>query len=93
MKFLMALGAWGGAHFALDVATLGIALGGVMGLGLMVVQGKARDFFTRLYRFILTLTVKELEAEKFKINPKTTMPFGIPIALAACWIRMRGPIW
>ena len=93
VKLLMALGAWGGAHFALDVATLGIAIGGVMGLGLMLVTGKIRSFAARLYRFILTLTVKELEAETFKIDRKTKMPFGLPIAIAAVWVRFKGPIW
>jgi len=93
VKFLMALGAWGGPHFALDVATLGIAIGGVMGLGLMLLTGRIRGFLARLYRFVLTLVVKELEAEAFKIDKKSKMPFGLPIALAAAWVQLRGPIW
>jgi prepilin peptidase CpaA len=94
VKLLMAFGAWGGAHYVLNVAFLGILFGGVMALLVLVFKGRIGSFFRRAYRFIQTLMVRELEVEKFHVDKKQTMPFGIPIAVAAVCIQMgRLQIW
>ncbi len=88
VKLLMALGAWGGVRYAFDVALLGVMLGGVMALVWMLFQGKIKGFVRRAYRFFQSVFVRELELEKFEIDRKMTMPFGIPISIAAVWIRI-----
>jgi prepilin peptidase CpaA len=93
VKLLMAFGAWGGARFTLDVAILGVLLGGVMSILLLTAKGKIGAFFRKSYRSLISLVVKELEVEKFQIDRKQTMPFGVPIAAAAAWIRLRGAPW
>ena len=92
VKLLMAFGAWGGARYALDVALLGVFLGGAMALLILVVKGKAGDFARRAYRFFISLMVRELELEKFQVDRKSTMPFGIPISIAAVWVQFGSPL-
>lgn len=91
VKLLMALGAWGGAHYAFDVALLGVMLGGVMALIWLTVRGKIAGFVQRAYRFIRSVVVRELEVEKFVVDRKVTMPFGIPISIAAVWVQLASP--
>ena len=93
IKLLMALGAWGGVKFVAETAILGVALGGVMALILLIFSGRIIDFLKRMYRFFLTLIVKELEFEAPKIDRKFTMPYGIPIAAAAIWIALGDPFY
>jgi len=93
IKLLMALGAWGGVKFVAETAILGVALGGVMALILLIFSGRIIDFLKRMYRFFLTLIVKELEFEAPKIDRKFTMPYGIPIAAAAIWISLGDPFY
>lgn len=91
VKLLMAFGAWGGARYALDVAIMGVILGGIMALLVLTMKGKIGGFAQRAYRFFVSLTVRELEFEKFQVDRKTTMPFGIPISIAAVWIQLGSP--
>lgn len=94
VKFLMALGAWGGWHFILQVAFLGIIVGGALALSTLLFKRRLGDFLGRLHRFVLTLVLKELKAEPLRIDHRQTMPFGIAIALAAAWVALANPfVW
>lgn len=92
VKWLMALGAWGGLHYAQEVAILGLLLGGVMALGLLIVTGRFVNFARRMMRFLLTLFVRELELEMPQVDRKFTMPFGVPIGIAAVWSAYSHPL-
>ena len=91
VKLLMALGAWGGLHYCLQTAALGIMLGGVMAFLILVATGRAPDFLRRMYRFLLTIFVRELEVEAPKIDHSLKMPFGVSLAVAAIWIALSNP--
>ena len=92
IKLLMALGAWSGPLYAFHVGVLGIFTGGALALLILLFSGKLVSFIRRMYRFVLTLMVKELELETPKIDRKLTMPFGIPIAIAAVWVKVANPL-
>ena len=91
VKLLMALGAWGGVHYVIDVGIIGVMLGGVMALLMLAFQGVLGSFFRRFYHFLLTVFIKELEPELPKIDHHRKMPFGIPIAAAAIWVVLDNP--
>jgi prepilin peptidase CpaA len=92
VKLLMALGAWGGFHYAEEVALLGIVLAGPMAALILLFKGRLLDFGRRMARFVLTLVVRELEPEVPQIDHKLTMPFGIPIGAAAIWSVVAHPL-
>jgi prepilin peptidase CpaA len=92
VKLLMAFGAWGGAQYVGEVALMGILLGGAMSILMLLSQGHLVNFGKKLYRFILSLAVKELEVEMVQVNRKLTMPFGVPISLAAVWVLLGHPL-
>lgn len=92
VKLLMALGALGGAIFTIDIAVLGIFVGGAMALGILVFKGRIRDFVRKLYRFLLTLIDKNLVVEFPAVDRKLTMPFGIAIAVASVWVLFDNPL-
>jgi prepilin peptidase CpaA len=92
VKLLMAFGAWGGAQYVGEVAIMGILLGGVMSILMLLFQGHLVNFAKKLYRFVLSLMVKELEVEIVQINRKLTMPFGVPISAAAVWVLLGNPL-
>jgi prepilin peptidase CpaA len=91
VKLLMALGAWGGLEFTLKTAFFSVILGGAMALVILAVRGRLLDFARRMYRFLLSVFVRELAVEKPKLDPVSTMPFGIPIAASAVWIAAADP--
>lgn len=93
VKLLMAFGAWGGIRYTVDVAVLGILLGGVMSAGWIVLKGKAFQFAKKVRRFFLTLFIRELELEHFQFDHSLKMPFGIPIAIAAIWAHFTSPFF
>ncbi len=92
VKYMLALGALGGAQYSIEVALLSIVLGGVFGFLLLLFTGKLPDFFRRMYFFLMTLAVREMKAELPALNRKLTMPFGIPLAVAAVWVDLRHPL-
>lgn len=91
VKLLMALGAWGGPEYTIEVAVLGILVGGVLALVLLTVTGRLPGFIRRFYHFLLTLFVKNLEVELPKVDKSFTMPFGIPLCIAAVWVAFADP--
>lgn len=93
VKLLMALGAWGGVRYVVDVALLGFVFGGVMAVLILGFKGKLGDFTRRMQRFFLTIFVKELEIEAPKLDRRSSMPFGIPIAFAAVAVAKGVRLW
>lgn len=91
VKLLMALGAWGGFRFTEQVAILAILVGGVLAIGILIFKGRIRRFVQKIYHFLISIYVKELELQPLKIDKSLTMPFGIPISIAATWIAFANP--
>ncbi len=83
VKFLMALGAWGGMDYVKNVAILAVLLGGAVAFVSLALRGKLWGFLKRLYFFLLSILVKELEPSFPKVDKNLTLPFGIPMAVAA----------
>ncbi len=92
VKFLMALGSLGGLQYVVEVGLLGVLLGGLMSVGILLVKGRLLTFARRLYRFVISLVIKELVVETPSIDRKLTMPFGVPIAAAAIWAAVDHPL-
>ena len=92
VKLLMAFGAWGGTRYVADVALLGIMLGGVFGVFHLILRGRAVVFARKLYRFVLSVLVKELALETPAVDRKLKMPFGLPMAVAAAWVALDNPL-
>jgi prepilin peptidase CpaA len=91
VKLLMALGACGGLKYTVQVAILGVLLGGLMSLGILVYKNRLKGFLKRLYGFLFSVFVPELEVLPLKVDQNLTMPFGIPIAVAAVWVIFGNP--
>jgi prepilin peptidase CpaA len=91
VKLLMAFGAWGGYQYAFQVALLGLLLGGVFSVFILLFKGKLFGFFKRMQSFLISVIVKELDVEPLRVDKNLTMPFGIPISLAAVWITYGHP--
>jgi prepilin peptidase CpaA len=92
VKLLMALSAWGGFRFSQEVALLSVLLGGAMAVAVLAVKGRLPDFARRMRRFLLSVLVKELEVESPKLDRKSQLPFGVPIAAAAIWVAWGGGV-
>ncbi|HAR43885.1 MAG TPA: hypothetical protein DCS07_14830 [Bdellovibrionales bacterium] len=92
VKLLMALGAWTDPKYVFETAILSILLGGVLAALLLLAKGRLPDFSRRLYRFLLSVFIRELEIQAPVVDRKLTMPFGIPIAIAAVWVLFDHPL-
>ncbi|MEK6705155.1 MAG: hypothetical protein AABZ06_05155, partial [Bdellovibrionota bacterium] len=86
------LGAWGGPRYVLEVAVLGVMLGGLLAICKLIAKRRVLDFSRKLYRFLLSLFIKELEIETPKIDRGFTMPFGVALAVAAVWTVFDVPL-
>jgi prepilin peptidase CpaA len=91
VKLLMALGAWGGVRFTVDVALLSLVLSGIFGVIQIFWKGDPRGFARRIYVSACTAVVKEMEFTLPQIDKTLTMPFGVPIAIAAIWVATWNP--
>lgn len=83
VKLLMVFGAWCGWKFTFEVALLSIFVGGIMAAGILIFKGNLGLFGKRIYRFLVSILVRELEPEWPKIDHANKMPFGVAIAVAA----------
>jgi prepilin peptidase CpaA len=92
VKFLMALGAWGGAVYAFETAVLSVLLGGLLAFFHLFFKGRLRAFWRRIQYSLLTLVTRELEFEAPELDRKSTLPFGVPMAMAASWLALH-PRW
>lgn len=93
VKFLMALGAWGGLPYVLQTALLGLMIGGFFSVGYLIYKGTFLSFLKRMHHFFLTVVYKELELERPQFDLSTQMPFGVPIALASTWVAWGYPLF
>lgn len=91
VKLLMALGCWVGPEYTAEVAILGVLLGGAGAFVLLGVTGRLGGFVRRLHRLLLSLFIKELEVEIPQVDRTFTMPFGIPLSIAAVWVAFANP--
>lgn len=92
VKLLMALGAFGGPKYAIEVALVSILLGGVMAFVWLAWKGKILGFLERFRRTAMSIAVKELEFEPFRADRSTRMPFALPIGAAALWCAVAQPL-
>ncbi len=92
VKFLMALGAWGGVQFVLQTAVLSVIFGGIMAVFQLISKKKASDFLVRIYIFTVSFFVRGMEKGALSIDAKSKMPFGVPIAAAAIWTVYSQPL-
>jgi len=91
VKLLMAIGAWGGLKVSLQVALLGVLLGGAMAFVILLFKGRLPGFLRKIHASLLSFFVRELEFQPPKVDRKLTMPFGIPLAIAAIWVVTLHP--
>ncbi|MCM2322417.1 MAG: A24 family peptidase [Oligoflexia bacterium] len=92
VKLLMALGAWGGVRFCAEVAVFAVLLGGALAVPLLLFKGTLLAFFRKLYRFVLSAAIKDLALEVPAIDRRQTMPYGVPLAVAAVWSAHSHPL-
>lgn len=92
VKLLMALGAWGGFRFSVEVAVLGVLIGGAISFLILLFAGRLVGFVQRMYVFLLSVVVHELEFQAPKVDQTLTMPFGISISIAAIWTNLSHPL-
>jgi prepilin peptidase CpaA len=91
VKFLMALGAWGGVSFAFSVSLLGILIAGVFAFFLLIGKGKMRNFWMRVQVFLFSVSSKEIETVPLEIDQKNRMAFGPALAIAVIWLLLDDP--
>lgn len=92
VKLLMVFGAWGGAQYVTRVGLLGVFLGGAMALVFLLLKGRLGALLRKLYRFVLSVIVKEMVLEMPQVDKKLTMPFGVSISAAAIWLLLEDPL-
>jgi prepilin peptidase CpaA len=83
VKLLMAFGAIGGPRFAFEVAILSVLVGGVLSLGSLAYRGRLHSFLLKIKIFIYSLMVTGMAVEVPESDRSLTIPFGIPMAIAA----------
>ncbi len=82
VKYLMALGTWGGPEFIIHVGILAILLGGGFAMVSLALRGRLFNFFRKLTDFILSVCVPGLEAHYSPIDLEDKIPYGVMISLA-----------
>lgn len=99
VKFLMAFAAWGGrspVHFVVDTAILGVLLGAVLAMISLAVRGRLFLFLRKLWRFLysafLSATSPDFNLESPAVDRTLTIPFGVPLAIAASWAAWADPL-
>jgi prepilin peptidase CpaA len=97
VKFLMALGALGGLKFTWEVTLLSLILGGIFAAMHLVFRGRWRAFYAKLRRLTISIWVSaatqgEAPLDVPDLDRNLTMPFGIPMAVAAVWTCFAHPL-
>ncbi|MBI2712237.1 MAG: prepilin peptidase [Bdellovibrio sp.] len=92
VKLLMALGAIGGTRYIEEVALLALICGGAMSILLLLLRGKLVPFIKKIYLFLLSLFVAQLEVQFPKLDRSVSMPFGVAIAVASVWVYFGHPL-
>ncbi len=91
VKLLMVFGAWGGYRYVLDVALLSILLGGFISILTLIFNRKFLNFSKKMLSFLISILIKELLVQWPKIDSSQTIPFGLPMAVAAIWVMLKNP--
>lgn len=95
VKYLMALGAWGGPRFALQVALLSVCLGGLLSLGSLTSTGRLRSFLSRIFHYFLSLWIawsaQTPPPNLPKLDQSQKIPFALPISIAAILVVFFHP--
>lgn len=92
VKFLAAVGAWVGMKTTIEIAVLSVLFGGLMALLILVFTGKILDFWRRVSFSLLTLLSSELRFAWPSLDKTSTMPFGIPMAVATILVVWVHPL-
>jgi prepilin peptidase CpaA len=92
VKLLMALGAWQGPRFCIQVAAFSLFYGALLTLVLLLVSGGLFGFFARFWRFARSHLIPGLEPVPFQVNRRLKMPFAIPMVLAVA-AQIWGDPW
>lgn len=92
VKLLMALGALGGARYSFEVAILSVLIGAAFAFVILSFKGQIFSFAKKMYRFLLSIFIKELVVELPSFNRDMKMPFAVPIAIAAIWTLYSTPL-
>ncbi len=92
VKLLMALGAWGGIGYVVETGLVAVFLGGLLGAITLVFKGRMKSFIEKIRMTLMSVVVKQLEYIPPKIDYKLTMPYGVPIAIAAIWSAFADPL-
>ena len=92
VKFLMALGCWGGWKYSVEVALLSILIGGAFSVVILLFKRRFMRFLENFYAFLLSIFIHELEIQPMNVDHSLTMPFGVPIAISAIWVIFYHPI-
>lgn len=92
VKLLMALGAWGDPKYTLNVALIGLLVGGVLGICQLVIRGELLGFITRVQIWISSIRKNPAAIRDPLLNKKIKSPFGVAIAIAAIWTKIANPL-
>ena len=92
VKFLMALGCWGGWRYTAEVALLSILVGGFFSLVILVVKKRLITFIRNFYLFLVSILISELDFLPLSVDSSLTMPFGVPISISAIWVIFYHPL-
>ncbi len=90
VKFLIAVGAWGGAQYAFDTALLSIVLGAILALGILIAKKRLPETVFKLQAFMIGLSSVKIRDPGWDRSLK--MPYGVPLAIAAVWEFLADPI-
>ncbi len=82
VKYLMALGAWGGLKFILEVGGLSVVLGGGLSLLMLIRAGRISAFLKSSYFFLLSIWVPELKLHYKPVAEDLKLPFALPISIS-----------
>jgi len=92
VKLLAAFGAWGGVRYVVEVAALGVLLGGTLALLLLAASGRLPRFSRKMYRFLVSVFARTGTVEFPSVDRGFRMPFGVPLGAAAIWAAFDHPL-
>lgn len=94
VKYMMALGSWGGPQFIFQVAILSVVIAGLLALMALTWRGLILDWAKHVYAFLLSLWVPGLKPHYVPLDESVRIPFGVPTALAVLgWVYSSGGIF
>lgn len=92
VKFLMAMGVWGGPAYVAQVALLSILIGSGFGLIQLILKNQINSFLHRMSLSMWSLIHRGTPFQAPDLDRQLTLPFGVPLAIAAVWVAYRSPL-